>query len=340
MSKRKLTRRQNWRIQKIQDERIARAHKREEQIEQELLSDNLGPEQTGLVTAHYGASLDIESPDQPGLARRCHLRSNLPPLVTGDRVIWRAGKGEEDKGVVVALEDRHSLLSRPDNHGRIKPVAANIDYIVLVIAPIPIPHGNLIDRYLVAAETVGIEPVILLNKTDLLDEEGRELLDDMLSVYEDIGYKVLRASTRSDDGLDPLKQLLDEHTSVFVGQSGVGKSSLVNVLLPGVDTRVGALSEATGKGTHTTTAAKLFHFPAGGTLIDSPGIREFGLWHIDKEEVLNGFREFRPFLGHCRFRDCNHEQEPGCALREALENGVILEERMYSYRQILNSLPQ
>lgn len=339
MSKRKLTRRQNWRIQKIQDERIARARKRESQIEQELLDDNLGPDQQGLVTAHYGATLDIEPLDQPGSARRCHLRTNLPPLVTGDKVIWRASKKDET-GVVVALEERHSLLSRPDNHGRIKPVAANIDYIVLVIAPVPISHANLIDRYLVAAETVGIEPVILLNKIDLLDEEGQEMLDDMLAIYEEIGYKVLRASTRSEDGLKPLKTLLDEHVSVFVGQSGVGKSSLVNALLPGVDLRVGALSESTGKGMHTTTAAKLFHFPAGGMLIDSPGIREFALWHIDQEAVINGFREFRPFLGYCKFRDCQHEKEPGCAILTALEEGEILEERMFSYRQILNSLDQ
>ena len=339
MSKRKLTRRQKWRIEKVQQERIERAKKRESQIEQELEDDNLGVEQQGLVIAHYGATLDIEALDEPGVAYRCHLRTNLPPLVTGDKVIWRPSK-KDDTGVVVALEERQSLLTRPDNHGRIKPVASNIDYIVLVIAPVPVPHTNLIDRYLVAAETVGIEPVILLNKIDLLDEEGQELVDGMLAIYEELGYKVLRASTKSEDGLAPLKNLLDEHVSVFVGQSGVGKSSLVNVLLPGIDTKVGALSETTGKGMHTTTAAKLFHFPAGGMLIDSPGIREFGLWHIEPEEVLEGFREFRPFLGYCRFRDCKHEQEPGCALLKALDEGYILEERMFSYRQILNSLDQ
>ena len=339
MSKRKLTRRQKWRIEKVQKERVDRAQKRESQIEQELLDDNLGTEEQGLVVAHYGATLDIEPLDAPGKPRRCHLRTNLPALVTGDKVVWRPSK-KDDTGVVVALEERQSLLTRPDNHGRIKPVAANIDYIVLVIAPIPIPHANLIDRYLVAAETVGIEPVLLLNKTDLLDEEGLELINDMLSIYEDIGYKVLRASTRSEDGLTPLQTLLDQHISVFVGQSGVGKSSLVNSLLPDVDTRVGALSETTGKGMHTTTAAKLFHFPAGGMLIDSPGIREFGLWHIEPEEVLEGFREFRPYLGYCRFRDCKHQQEPDCALMNALEEGEILEERMFSYRQILDSLDQ
>ena len=339
MSKRKLTRRQSWRIQKIQDERIARARKRESKIEEELQGAVLGPERQGLVVAHYGATLDIEEFDKPGEPRRCHLRRNLPPLVTGDKVIWRPST-KDDTGVVVALDERASLLTRPDNHGRIKPVAANIDYIVLVIAPVPIPHLNLIDRYLIAAETVGIEPVILLNKIDLLDNEGMEMMIDMLSVYQEIGYRVLVASTRSDHGLDELKELLDENTSVFVGQSGVGKSSLVNVLLPGIDTQVGALSEATGKGMHTTTAAKLFHFPAGGTLIDSPGIREFGLWHITPKEVIEGFREFRPFLGYCKFRDCKHEQEPGCAINKALEDGDITEERLFSYRQILASQQQ
>ena len=339
MSKRRLTRRQSWRIQKIQDERRARARKKEQQIEQELQNDALGSEQTGLVIAHYGSQLDIEPLGSPGENWRCHLRANLPPLVTGDRVIWRAGK--DNSGVVVALEERESLLSRPDMHGRLKPVAANIDYIVLVIAPLPVPHANLIDRYLVAAETVGIEPVLLLNKTDLLEDNvNRKALDDMMAVYNQLGYKILRASTRSEDGLSELKTLLNEHTSVFVGQSGVGKSSLVNALLPGVDIRVGALSEATGKGTHTTTAAKLFHFPAGGTLIDSPGIREFGLWHMEPEQVLEGFIEFRPHLGYCKFRDCRHEQEPGCAIQEALNNGEIRQDRMDSYRHIINSLDQ
>ncbi len=338
MSKRKLTRRQNWRIQKIQDERIARANKWEAQIEQQLNDNHLQPEQSGLVIAHYGAQLDIEPINSPGNVWRCYLRRNLPPLVTGDKVIWRAATNERS-GVVVALEDRTSLLSRPDSRGQLKPVAANIDFIVLVIALVPTPHPNLIDRYLVAAETVNIEPVILLNKTDLLvEQESRDLLDDMLAVYSEIGYKILKASTCSEEGLVPLQALLNEHTSVFVGQSGVGKSSLVNALFPNEDIRVGALSDAKGKGTHTTTSAKLCHFPSGGTLIDSPGIREFGLWHIGKDDIIEGFREFRPFIGHCRFRDCCHHQEPGCAIQQALDDGKILPQRLESYWQILQSL--
>ena len=178
----------------------------------------------------------------------------------------------------------------------------------------------------------------LLNKTDLVNEENSDYLNSMLARYEEIGYPVTRASTESEHGLDELKATLREHISVFVGQSGVGKSSLVNSLLPGTDSRIGALSEATAKGRHTTTTARLYHFPDGGSLIDSPGIREFALWNMDREKVLAGFIEFRPFLGLCRFRDCKHEHEPRCALLAAEAEDKIRPERMASYRQIIASL--
>ena len=339
MAKRKLTRRQSWRIKKIQDERASRISKQDQSIDQKLLSGELGQEQEGLVISHFGSQVDIEAIDgsNKGLIKRCHMRANLGSIVTGDRVVWRDG---DPIGVVVANLPRQSLLSRPNPQGELRPVAANIDTIVITIAPKPTPYANLIDRYLVAAESVEIEPVILLNKMDLVDDDNREDLEQMLQSYEALGYRTLRASTKTDHGLEPLKNNLDNRISVFVGQSGVGKSSLINVLLPGVDIRVGALSENTLKGTHTTTTARLYHFPDGGDLIDSPGIREFGLWHIDRFTLLDGFREFRPFLGHCRFRDCSHEQEPGCALQQALRDGHISPERMASYRNILFSLEQ
>ena len=338
MTKRKLTRKQNWRIEKIQKERISRANKRESQINQKLHNEKLGSEQPGLVIAHYGAQLDIEPINNHGDIWRCHLRSNLPPLVTGDSVVWRAAT-EDRSGVVVALNERKSLLSRPDQRAQLKPVAANIDYIVVVIAPTPTTYTLLIDRYLVAAEAVGIEPVILLNKTDLLScSEDSTSLNKMLSIYTNIGYKVIKASTISRKGLVSLQTLLNKHISVFVGQSGVGKSSLVNALLPNAAIRVGALSESTGKGTHTTTSAKLCHFSTGGALIDSPGIREFGLWHMKANDIINGFREFRPFLGYCRFRDCKHAQEPGCAIQQALNEGKIMAERLNNYWRIIQSL--
>ncbi|QLC73564.1 small ribosomal subunit biogenesis GTPase RsgA [Pseudomonas sp. LPB0260] len=340
MAKRQLNRRQSWRIDKIQGERAARAAKRESQAVQILEGGDLGPEQVGLVIAHFGVQVEVEAQDgeQRGQVFRCHLRANLPTLVTGDRVVWRAGN--QGIGVIVAQLPRDSELCRPDSRGQLKPVAANVDLIVIVFAPLPEPHANLIDRYLVAAEHAGIRPLLLLNKADLIDTQNGPALEALLAVYRQLGYPLLEVSAHQGDGMEKLKQQLDDHVSVFVGQSGVGKSSLVNSLLPGVDTRVGALSELTGKGTHTTTTARLFHFPGGGELVDSPGIREFGLVHVSRDDVEAGFIEFHELLGHCRFRDCKHDREPGCALLKALEDGRIHPQRMASYRHILASLPE
>ena len=340
MAKRQLSRRQSWRIEKIQEERSARAAKRESRALEELQGGDLGEEQNGLVIAHFGVLIEIEALDgeQAGQVFRCNRRSNLPALVTGDRVVWRPGN--QQNGVIVALLPRHSELCRPDMRGQLKPVAANIDQIVIVFAPLPHPHANLIDRYLIAAEHAGIRPLLLLNKADLLDEHNSAHIDRLLATYRQLDYPLLEVSAQDGAGMDELRQRLDDRVSVFVGQSGVGKSSLVNSLLPGIDTRVGALSEQTGKGTHTTTTARLFHFPNGGELVDSPGIREFGLGHVSRQTIEEGFIEFRPLLGHCRFRDCKHDREPGCALLAALADGRIQEQRMHSYRHIIASLPQ
>lgn len=336
MSKRQLSRRQSWRIGKIQEERAARAAKREERLLETLEGGDLGPERHGLVIAHFGVQVDVE--DDDGSVCRCHLRANLPALVTGDRVVWRAGN--QGQGVIVAQLPRRSELCRPDNRGQLKPVAANVDQIVIVFAPLPQPHANLIDRYLVAAEHAGIRPLLLLNKADLLDAENGAFIDDLLGTYRQLGYPVLEVSAQEGAGLQALRAALNDRISVFVGQSGVGKSSLVNRLLPGVDLKVGALSELTGKGTHTTTTARLFHFPEGGDLIDSPGIREFGLGHVSRADVEDGFIELRELIGHCRFRDCRHDREPGCALLRALEEGRIQPQRLASYRHIIASLPE
>jgi ribosome biogenesis GTPase len=332
MSKRKLSRKQAWRINKIQDERRQRAEKHAQEGTSALASGELGPEQEGLVVAHYGTQVEVEGTED---SQRCHLRANLESLVTGDRVAWCAG---ESLGVVVARQPRQSELMRPDPYGALKAVAANIDQIIVVVAPLPEPHAKLIDRYLVAAEAVSIQALILLNKSDLLDSEQREKMDDLLAPYPALGYPVLHASSKNQEGLLALGEALRGHTSIFIGQSGVGKSSLVNALLPDAELRVGELSPTRQERIHTTTTARLFHLAGGGTLVDSPGIREFGLWHMEREQVEHGFREFESVLGHCKFRDCRHEQEPGCALIAAAEAGLIGERRLESYRDIISSL--
>ncbi|MGY8871130.1 MAG: small ribosomal subunit biogenesis GTPase RsgA [Pseudomonadales bacterium] len=337
MAKRKVNRRQAWRIEKVQQERADRAARKDNKVEKQLEGGDLGPEEEGLIISHFGKQVDVEARDgdKAGQIFRCHLRTHLGQLVTGDRVVWKAGL---EHGVVVASLPRTSELIRPTNHGELKPVAANIDRLIITFAVEPTPFANLIDRYLVAAELSEIEPVLLLNKADLITDDNRQEMDDLLARYRKIGYRVLMASTTLEEGLDPLLAELDGKISVFVGQSGVGKSSLINVLLPGVDIKVGELSELSRKGKHTTTTARLFHFPKGGDLIDSPGIREFALWHIKPDKLLDGFVEFRPFIGHCKFRDCKHDQEPGCAILGAIENGDVSASRMESYQRILGSL--
>ena len=334
MAKRKLNRRQAWRAEKVQQERRARAEKKSAKLSRELEGSELGPEQPGRIITRFGASVDLE--DSEGKVHRCLLRQNLPPLVCGDRVIWQ--QASTGNGVVVAMEPRKTLLERPNADGQLKPVAANIDQIIVVAAPLPALDLGLIDRYLVAAELTGIPPVLLINKVDLLDDGLLDWMRERVAVYSEIGYPVLFASTYQEQGLEALKKRLKDHTSIFVGQSGVGKSSLINALMPGQDIRVGELSDASGLGKHTTTTTVLYHFPEGGELIDSPGVRAFGLDHATRNQIAGGFVEFRPYLGQCKFNDCRHTVEPGCAIQAAIGEGAIRPERFKSYLQIVESL--
>jgi len=332
MAKRRLTERQKQRIQAIQDSRRERAAARAEQ-QSAALEGSLGQEQAGVVISHHGASVVVEGGVDE--LHRCTVRQNLGALVCGDRVIWQAGQSGD--GVVVALQPRHSLLSRPSPDGRSKPVAANIDQIAVVIATRPEPSEFLIDRYLVASHATGITPIIILNKIDLLDAEQRRLLDDRLRTYIDIGYTLLHTSVKQEHGLAALLAQLHERTSILVGQSGVGKSSLVKALLPDRDIRIGKLNEAE-HGRHTTTTSVLYHLASGGDLIDSPGVRDFGVWQLSGDAVAQGFVEFQPYLGRCKFSDCAHRDEPGCALREAVDAERIDRRRFESYHRIMDAL--
>jgi ribosome biogenesis GTPase / thiamine phosphate phosphatase len=277
----------------------------------------------GRVLTRFGAELIIE--DEHGSRHRCTTRRRLQDAVCGDRVCWKPG--DTGNPVVTEILPRRNLLKRLDPRGQIRPVAANIDKVVLVCARRPLPQWPLVDRYLVAIEALEAAAVLVINKADL--DEGAESRN--VALYRRLGYPVIRTSVTTGQGLDELRGHLKDATSVLVGQSGVGKSSLIQALLPGEELRIGDLSEATGEGRHTTTAARLYHLPGGGHLIDSPGVRDFSPPPLEPDALAHGFVEFRPHLGHCRFHNCVHDQEPGCAIKAAVDSGQITKERYGSY---------
>lgn len=323
MSKRRLNEQQRRRI----SDRQQRA--RDASIDEGSLNSE---SEIGLVIAHFGEQVEVLAGNQP--SQRCYLRANVEPLVAGDRVAWQRGAAT---GVINARQPRDSELIRPDNFGKLKPVAANIDRIGIVFAPYPTPHSNLIDRYLVAAELQRINPFLVLNKSDLIDAATAAQIDELDALYTAIGYTVIRCSATDHNGLTELRHYLAGHTSILVGQSGVGKSSLLNELQPAAHSAVGELSAGVDKGRHTTTTSRLYPLPGGGSLIDSPGIREFGLSHIDADQVIDGYVDFHDHLG-CKFRDCRHRQEPGCALLAAAAAGLIDPRRLDNYRQIVATI--
>jgi ribosome biogenesis GTPase len=286
---------------------------------------------SGLVIVNYGKSVLVE--DGAGCLYRCVARRNLRPVVSGDRVTWESVGAQE--GVIHAIEPRHTVLQRADGANRTRALAANIDQILIVAAPQPVHDAFLIDRYLIAAELAGATPLLVVNKSDLLDPRDAAPADAVRE-YAAIGYGILLTSARENTGIADLAQALVNRTSILVGQSGVGKSSLIIRLLPELDIQIGKLSDASGQGRHTTTATTLYHLPQGGDLIDSPGVRDFRLGETAAADLARGFREFRPYLGLCRFQDCRHLAEPGCAVKEAMRAGAVSERRLASYRDLVN----
>ena len=286
-----------------------------------------------LMLVSHGNRGIVEQPD--GARLECLFRRSVGRPLCGDRV--EIEEADDHSVVVTSILPRKNEFVRAGPRGRKQAIAANLDQVLIVVAPIPEPSRDLVERYLVAVHSLGIRPLILLNKAEMLSSVS--LASDSplrrLDEYVELGYPVLETSCKTAPGIEVLPPALESRTSILVGQSGVGKSSLANALLPDLDLQTGGLSRVTGKGTHTTTTTIMYSLPCGGRLIDSPGVWEYGLWPMSQQELAAGFRDFASFEGHCRFNNCCHAGEPGCAIRSAVEAGDIRDWRYRSYLRLL-----
>lgn len=286
------------------------------------------PSPEGRVVAAFGNRLLVE--DRHGARHPAFVGRRGLRLVCGDRVRWQPSEENGDVAVVEILP-RDTVLTRPDSRGRVEVLAANIDQVVVVCAPEPPPEPFIMDRYLAAAEVMGAAAVVACNKSDLAGTEALRVLEE----FNAVGYPVLRVSAIAGKGLEALQAHLAGRCSILVGQSGVGKSSLLNVLLPGKDLATAKISAATGEGRHRTTATTLHPLPGGGALLDSPGVRDFAPALGDPRLTAVGFREIVAAAERCRFSDCRHMREPDCAVKAGIEEGSISARRYESYRRLL-----
>ena len=256
-------------------------------------------------------------------------------IAVGDEVLLEPrGQGHR----VAAVLPRRSLLTRADPHDvrRSRAIAANVDVVVVVVAAKAPPlHPRLIDRYLVAVERSGARAVLAVNKADLLDASEQSAVLTQLRPYHALGLPVVTCSAASGEGIEELRELLAGATCVFVGQSGVGKSTLLNCLHAPAAAKTGAVRDGDGRGRHTTTASSLYDLPGGVRVIDTPGIRRFSVDDADAVPLALGFVEFAPHAATCRYADCTHTHEPGCAVKAAVEDGGISRSRYASYRKLL-----
>lgn len=339
---------QKKRLSKNQQRRIEHNHRSRWNADKESKTQNKSidetqftSQQTGLVITRFGKNADIE--DKSKQLCRCDIRRTLPALVTGDQVLWRSNVNPVEKGIIEAILPRKSELVRPDFYDGIKLVAANIDQIFIVASILPELSLNILDRYLVACENTQIKPVIILNKIDLASADKLAEVEKYLDYYRQIGVESIQISCQSGFNLDKLNELMVNKISILVGPSGVGKSSIIDHLLSS-DTvsdnqqiQIGEISSVSNLGQHTTTSSRLYHLSNGGDLIDSPGIREFGLWHYTPQQILNGFVEFQQYIGNCKFRDCNHTTDANCGIVNAVKEKLISSWRLDNFYSIIKS---
>ena len=293
----------------------------------------------GLVTKSTGSWYQVLGDD--GVSYDCRIKGKFRtkgikttnPVAVGDWVGFDVEASGEN-GIITTLEPRKNYIIRRSVNlsKQTQILGANLDQAVLVVTLASPPTSlGFIDRFLVTAEAYGIPAILVFNKLDLFSEEGKEILQQYKAIYENIGYSCYDVSALEGTHVDVLQDVLKDKVTLVSGHSGVGKSTLINRLVPGLELRTGRISDWSDKGKHTTTFAEMIELPFGGKLIDTPGIRELGIVDIEKTELSHFFPEMRYYLNKCRFNNCRHINEPGCVVLDAVEQGNIEESRYESY---------
>ncbi len=315
------------RLSKQQQRQIDRRRRVTEQAD-----TNLEP---GIVVTHHGHDLLIE--DAGHRLHRGRARRTVGRLTTGDRIRWQ--RDEQGNVVIEQREERRNLLVRPDAYGKKKMMAANIDQVLVVTSVLPWMNVDVVERTLVAVFALPATPVIVVNKTDLLATlaaEERERIESTVALWESLGFEVIRTSVKTGTGIETLRAKLHDRVTLAVGLSGVGKTSLSREITPSADdAAIGEISAFNREGTHTTRASTLYRFPDGeGGLIDAPGVRDFPVENVPPAALEDAFPEIHTASARCRFNDCRHVNEPGCAVRAAVADGEILERRLGQYQAL------